>query len=108
MIDKLKFYEQLKPFANKYLPIHFFLNFGDQLQYCLVFSWTSTTPDGKFNPIMYAQLYDNRISGSKKYITNELVWDCRVKKTTTEHRLYMFLDKWVTEAIRAKYQEVSP
>ena len=99
VIPKQAFYDQLEPFASKYLPIHFFYNFGDNQRYCLVYDWASRKPNGDFDPIMLAQLYDNRISGAKKYIVPDLIWDCREKNTTTEYKLWKWLNAWATAAL---------
>lgn len=103
MIDKNKWYQAFKPFAkNKHTSIRIFFDFdSDNGKYCLVYDWSSKTAWGAFNPKMYAQLYDRCVSGSRKYITPDLVWDCREENTTTDYRLYKFLDAWAAKAIKA-------
>jgi hypothetical protein len=97
LLDKAKFYEALTPFKNKHLGILFNLRFGGH--YELIFDWSHRKPNGDYNPIMYAQLVDLRISGSKKYVVPDLFIDCRKEKICTDYQLYKRLDKWLTGAI---------
>jgi hypothetical protein len=100
LLDKAKFYEALKPFANKHLGILFNLRFGGH--YELIFDWSHRKPNGDFNPIMYAQLVDLRISGSKKYVVPDLFLDVTRDDVGTDFRLYKALDKWVTDALLSR------
>ena len=97
MLDKKKFYQKLKPFANKHLPINFFFRFGGH--YEIVFNWQGEKPNGDFNPMMYAQLIDSNISGSKKYVVPDLIFDCQKEGATTDYKLFKFLDSWATKSV---------
>lgn len=104
VLEKEPFYEKLKSFAsNKYLNIFFFHDFGDKKQYTICFCWSPKKPNGEDNFIASCQLYDNRKSGSKKYIANDLIFDMRKENVKTDYKLYKFLREWVQESV-ASYE----
>ena len=99
-IDKAWFYENLKPFANKYLPIYMDIPISkDNLRYRIIYSWTSRKPNGDFNPIMSCQLIDTTKQGWNKYVVPDLIFDCKKEGVTTDFKLYKFLSKWVENAL---------
>ena len=97
MLDKKLFYDVLKPFTNKHIPINFFFRFGTH--YELIFNWENRRPNGDFNPKMNAQLIDLSKQGYHKYVVPDLIFDCQKEKVTTDYKLYKYLDKWVTAAL---------
>ena len=102
-LDKKIFYQNLKSKSNcqnKYKPIFFFMPISStELHYELVFDFTSHKPNGDFNPIMLAQLIDKRENDFKKYIVPDLIWNCLETNTTTDYKLYKFLDEWITKSL---------
>lgn len=101
-LDKKLFYEKLKSFTNKHTGIFFFHDFG---HYTLVFDWRNLKANGEFNPIMFAQIIDRLKSGSKRYVTKDLVWNCLELNTTTDYKLYKFLRDWIQKSIE-KYEMI--
>ena len=97
MINKESFYEQLKPFAHKNIPIRLVIRFGEH--YELLFSWERRIRLGEYTP-MYAQLIDMRKSGSNKYVAPDLDFDPIKEGITTDYRLYKYLCKWVNNAMK--------
>ncbi|MBQ2389609.1 MAG: hypothetical protein II305_06105 [Clostridia bacterium] len=99
-LDKEYFYEQLKPFSNKYLPIHFDCPISkENLRFRIIFSWHSRKPNGDFNPIMSCQLVDTFKQGIKKYVVPDLIFDCKEEGVTTDFKLYKYLSKWIDNAL---------
>lgn len=99
-LDKSWFYEQLKPFANKYLPIFFDCSISkDNLRFRIIFSWKSRKPNGEFNPIMSCQLIDTHRQGYNKYVVPDLLFDCQKEGVTTDYKLYKYLSKWIENAL---------
>lgn len=98
-LKKGPFYDALKPFANKHLNIFFFHDFGDENQYTICFAWSHKTPSGKSNFKASCQLYDNRKSGPKKYICEDLFFDMIEQGVTTDYKLYKFLRDWVQKNV---------
>ena len=102
-LDKKMFYEQLKPFQNKYVPIDISMSINmNQNYYILNFGWHSYTPAGKFNPNAYAQFYDFRVSGPKKYICPDLSVDLVAEGIKTDYQLWRYLDRWISTALENK------
>lgn len=100
ILKKDSFYKELETFAsNKHLNIFFFHNFGPENQYTICFDWAPKTPSGKSNFTASCQLYDNRKSGPKKYITSDLIFDMKKQGVTTDYKLYKFLRDWVQENV---------
>lgn len=99
-LDKKWFYEFLKGFENKYLPI--FINIPlspEDTRYRIIFSWTSMKPNGDFNPIMSCQLLDTYKQGSHQYVVPDLLFDCIKENVTTDYKLYKRLSAWISEAL---------
>lgn len=104
-LDKQWFYENLKPFSNKHLPIFFDMPLNkSNFRYRIVFSWTSRKPNGDFNPMMSCQLIDTHKQGSKKYVVPDLLFDCQKEKVNTDYKLFKYLSAWVDEALK-NYEE---
>lgn len=103
-LDKKWFYEHLKSFSNPSLPIYIDMTLDkNNLRYRIHFCWENKRHNGKFNPIMSAQLLDITKQGLKRYVTKDLMWDCQKEDTTTAYKLYKFLNRWIEDAIR-KYE----
>lgn len=99
-LDKAWFYENLKQFANKHLPIYMDIPINkENLRYRIIFSWTSRKPNGDFNPIMSCQLIDTTKQGWNKYVVPDLIFNCKEEQVTTDFKLYKFLAKWVKNAL---------
>lgn len=109
-LDKKLFYQQLKTESNtknKHKPIFFFTAISlKEPYYELVFDFKSHRPDGSFNSIMHAQLIDKRRNGIKKYVVPDLHIDCIKEKTTTDYKLYKYLDTWITQSLEKYEREV--
>lgn len=105
-LDKKWFYEALKPFSNKYLPIFIDIPLSkDDRRYRIIFDWSSRKPNGDFNPIMYCQLIDTTKQGWKKYVVPDLVFDCVKEGVTTDYKLYKYLSAWIDKAFEKKGRE---
>ena len=104
-LDKKWFYDALKPFSNKYLPIFIDIPLSkDDRRYRIVFDWSSRTPSGKFNPMMYCQLIDTTKQGPRKYVVPDLLFDCMKEGVTTDYKLYKYLASWIDKALET-YEE---
>lgn len=100
-LEKSWFYEQLKPFTNKFMPIFFDCSLNkNNLRFRIIFSWHSRKPNGDFNPIMYCQLVDTHKQGSKKYVVPDLIFDCTKEGVTTDFKLYKYISNWVDNALK--------
>lgn len=104
-LDKKWFYEQLKQFSNKHLPIYIDIPISkENLRYRIIYSWTSRKPNGDFNPIMSCQLIDTSKQGWNKYVVPDLIFNCQKENVTTDFKLYKYLSKWIDEAL-SNYKE---
>lgn len=105
-LEKKWFYENLKPFSNKYIPIQFDIPINrENLRFRIIFSWSSTKPNGDFNPIMYAQLIDTHKQGCKKYVVPDLIVNAIEAGLTTDYKLYKYLSKWVENGLSSYEME---
>ena len=99
-LKKEEFYKELKKFSvNKHRNIFFFLNFGYKYEYTLCFDWDTKSINGKDNYIASCQLYDNRKSGSQKYVTKDLVFDLRKEHIYSDYKLFVFIRDWIQKSI---------
>lgn len=100
VFEKRPFYEKLKSFAgDNYSPIVFSHEFGDDLQYTICFEWSPMSVTGARNLMASCQLFDNRVSGFRKYIADDLHFNLIEVGATTDYKLYKFLRGWVQENI---------
>ena len=100
-LDKKWFYESLKPFTNKYLPIFIDIPLSkENPRYRIIFDWSSRTPSGKFNPMMLCQLIDTTKQGFRKYVVPDLLFDCVKEGVTTDYKLYKYLSAWIDDALK--------
>ena len=98
-LDKKWFYENLKGFNNKYLPINIDIPLNkENLRYRIIFNWSCRKPNGDFNPIMSCQLIDTTKQGYYKYVVPDLIFDCVKENVTTDFKLYKYLDLWINKA----------
>lgn len=98
-LDKTWFYEHLKGFENKHLPINIDIPISkDELRFRIIFNWHSRKPNGEFNPIMSCQLIDTRKQGWRKYIVPDLIFDCIKEGVSTDYKLFKYLSKWIDKA----------
>ncbi len=105
-LDKAWFYQNLKPFANRHLPIHMDIPISKyNLRYRIIYSWSSRTPNGSFNPTMSCQLIDTTKQGWNKYVVPDLIFDCKKEGITTDYKLYRFLSKRVECALAERSKE---
>ena len=100
VLEKRPFYEKLKSFAgDNYSPIVFSHAFGDDLQYTICFEWSPMSVTGARNLMASCQLFDNRASGFRKYIADDLHFNLIEVGATTDYRLYKFLRGWAQKNI---------
>lgn len=105
-LDKALFYDNLKDFSNKHLPIFFNMPINrSNLRYRIIFSWSSRKPNGDFNPTMSCQLIDTFKQGYNKYVVHDLLFDCVKEKVTTDFKLYKYLAAWVENALKNYNEE---
>ena len=106
-LDKKWFYENLKGFENKHLPIFIDMSIcKETLRYRIIFSWASRKPNGEFNPIMSCQLIDTHKNGPSRYVVPDLIFDCVKENVATDYKLYKFLSDWIDKALE-NYDEVA-
>ena len=101
-LDKKLFYQYLEEYAkNKFVPIWFDMPINkEEIHYRLIFDWQSRNVNGMFNPIMTAQFVDIRKSGMDKYFRPDMNWDCQKEGTTTDYKVWLFLDNIISEALK--------
>lgn len=104
-LDKKWFYENLKRYANKHIPIFMDISLSQtDLRYRIIYSWTNILPDGRFNPMMSCQLIDTTKGGMYKYVVPDLYFDSIKEGVTTDYKLYKYLSTWVDESLK-KYEK---
>ena len=102
-LNKKEFYKHLS-MVDKYEQFLFTIEIDfERPRFELHFDWSSKKPNGKFNPIMSAQLIDRYKTGFRKYVTKDLFWDCIKEGTTTQYKVWKKLNDWVKIALR-KYK----
>ena len=105
-LNKQWFYENLKRFTNKHLPIHIDISLSkEDLRYRIIYSWTNIKPNGDFNPIMSCQLIDTSKGGRDRYVVPDLIFDCVKEGVTTDYKLYKYLSKWIDEALKKEIKK---
>lgn len=106
-LSKKAFYENLSQFSNKHTAIHINMPINEIIgdRFRILFYWRNESVNGKFDPLMSAQLLDMTKHGPKIYVAPDLYIDCIKENITTDYRLYKRLDKWVRESIEKYISE---
>lgn len=103
-LDKNKFYEQLKRFNDKYIPIFIQMPINDKSKYSIILDEYRNTTDQTIKHQYTLQIIDRTLSGFKKYLCKDIEFNLLDENITSDYQLYKFINKKVTDTIKGVKQ----
>ena len=98
-LDKNKFYEQLKQFTNKYIPIFIMMPIGDS-NYSIILDEHRIAQNITHNYTL--QIFDRTISGYEKYVSKDIEFNLIKENIKSDYQLYKFINKKIKEVLEDK------
>lgn len=99
MLDKNKFYEQLKH-TKKYIPIYISMKVNSNSKYSINLTENRiTTSKEKFSLNFTLQVINNEKSGYEKYVCKDIEFNLLNENVKTDYQLYKYVDKILKEKI---------
>lgn len=98
MLDKKMFYQQLKNFRNKYIPIfvQMPINLNSNINISLSENRLSS---GKITHDYNLQIYDRTVSGFKKYKCKDIDFNLIDKNIFSDYQLYKYINNKLKEVL---------
>ncbi len=88
-LDKIKFYEQLKRFNNKYIPIFIMMPINSNSKYSIILDENRVRQ--KITHDYTLQIFDRTKSGYEKYLCNDIEFNLINENIKTDYQLYKFI-----------------
>lgn len=96
-LDKNKFYEQLKRFNNKYIPIFIMMSINENSKYSIILDENRLA--NKINHNYTLQIFDRTKSGYKKYLCKDIEFNLIKENIRSDYQLYKFINKKISEVL---------
>ena len=96
-LDKNKFYEQLKRFNNKYIPIFIMMPINADSKYSIVLDENRIAQKISHNYTL--QIFDRTKSGYEKYLCKDINFNLIEENIRSDYQLYKFINKKINEVI---------
>lgn len=88
-LDKIKFYEQLKRFNNKYIPIFIMMPVNSDSKYSIILDENRVGQKITHNYTL--QIFDRTKSGYEKYLCKDIEFNLINENIKTDYQLYKFI-----------------
>lgn len=96
-LDKNKFYEQLKRFNNKYIPIFIMMQINENSKYSIILDENRLA--NKINHNYTLQIFDRTKSGYEKYLCKDIEFNLIKENIRSDYQLYKFINKKISEVL---------
>ncbi len=96
-LDKNKFYEQLKRFNNKYIPIFIMMPINENSKYSIVLDENRIAQKIDHNYTL--QIFDRTKSGHEKYLCKDIEFNLIKENIRSDFQLYKFINKKISEVL---------
>lgn len=101
MLNKLKFYEQLKQFATNKLPIYISMPINSDSKYRINLSENRITSAKKqFDTSFTIQILDMTKTGYEKYVYKDIEFNLIQENIRTDYQLYKYIENLLKEKIK--------
>ena len=97
-LDKTKFYEQLKQFNNKYIPIFIMMPINSNSKYSIILDEYRLAQKIDHNYTL--QIFDRTKSGHEKYLCKDIEFNLIQENIKSDYQLYKFINKKISEVIK--------
>lgn len=96
-LDKNKFYEQLKRFNNKFIPIFIMMPINEQSQYSIILDENRIAQKIDHNYTL--QIFDRTKSGYEKYLCKDIEFNLIKENIKSDYQLYKFINRKINEVL---------
>ena len=96
-LDKNKFYEQLKRFNNKYIPIFIMMPIGNS-NYSIILDENRIAQKIEHNYTL--QIFDRTKTGYEKYLCKDIDFNLLKENIRSDYQLYKFISKKINEVVK--------
>lgn len=96
-LDKNKFYEQLKRFNNKYIPIFIMMPINENSKYSIILDENRIAQKIDHNYTL--QVFDRTKVGYKKYVCKDIEFNLIKENIKSDYQLYKFINKKINEGV---------
>lgn len=96
-LDKNKFYEQLKRFNNKYIPIFIMMPINENSKYSIILDENRIAQKIEHNYTL--QIFDRTKSGYEKYLCKDIEFNLIKENIRSDYQLYKFINKKISEVL---------
>lgn len=96
-LDKNKFYEQLKRFNNKYIPIFIMMPINENSKYSIILDENRIAQKKDHNYTL--QVFDRTKVGYKKYVCKDIEFNLIKENIKSDYQLYKFINKKINEGV---------
>ena len=96
-LDKNKFYEQLKQFNNKYIPIFIMMPINPNSKYSIILDENRIAQKITHNYTL--QIFDRTKSGYEKYLCKDIEFNLIKENIRSDYQLYKFINKKISEVL---------
>lgn len=97
-LNKNKFYEQLKQFNNKYIPIFIMMPIENS-RYSIVLDENRLTNKTSHDHNYTLQIFDRTKSGYDKYLCKDIEFNLVNENIKSDFQLYKFINKKINEVL---------
>lgn len=91
-LDKKMFYEQLKRFTNKHIPIFISMPINEESDYSIILDEFRTTRE-KTSHNYCLQILDRTKTGYERYICKDIEFNLIQENICSDYQLYKFINK---------------
>ena len=97
-LDKKRFYEQLKKYSNKYIPIFISMPINEKSKYSIILDEFRTSGENaKHNYTL--QIINRTKIGYEKYMCKDIEFNLIQENIFSDFQLYKFINKKINEII---------
>ena len=97
-LDKNKFYEQLKRFNNKYIPIFIMMPINENSKYSIILDENRIAQKIEHNYTL--QIFDRTKTNYEKYLCKDIEFNLIKENIKSDYQLYKFINKKINEVLK--------
>ncbi len=98
-LDKKRFYEQLKQFSNKYIPIFIMMPINEDSNYSIILDENRLSGKKEIKHNYTLQIFDRTKSGYAKYLCKDIEFNLIKENIRSDFQLYKFINKKINEVL---------
>lgn len=101
-LDKNKFYEQLKRFNNRNIPIFIQMPINNESKYSIILDEYRNTVEKTMKHQYTLQIIDRTLSGFEKYVCKDINFSLVEESIKSDYQLYKFINDKIATTLKNK------